>query len=134
MVGVHGRTRNNVTHSDNGRQVHLRGLQNWKVDGYCAETNEVFEYLGCFLYWFTCMPNRHKSIGKTDETEVSRFEETIAKLKKIKTQVIKLLRSGVVSLENYCEIILALKMNCANTPMGRILTLILLHMLTVLQI
>jgi hypothetical protein len=47
-----GRTRNNITHAGKGREVHLLGGPNMKVDGYCAETREVFEYLGCF--WHGC--------------------------------------------------------------------------------
>ena len=43
-----GRTRNNVPHAGNGRNVHLTGLPNLKVDGYCEGTNEVFNYLGYF--------------------------------------------------------------------------------------
>jgi len=43
-----GRTRKNVTQTCNGQEVHLAGLHNFKVDGCCSETNEVFEYLGCF--------------------------------------------------------------------------------------
>ena len=41
-----GRTRNNVTHAGNGREVHLPTVTNVNVDGYWEETNEVFEYLG----------------------------------------------------------------------------------------
>jgi len=54
-----GRTRNNITHAVNGREVHLPGVPNVKVDGYCAETRDFFEYLGCFWYGCQCMPNRH---------------------------------------------------------------------------
>jgi len=43
-----GRKRNYVTHAGNWQEVHFTGLPNLKVDVYCAETNEVFEYLGCF--------------------------------------------------------------------------------------
>ena len=43
-----GRTKNNITHAGNGREVHLPGISSVKVDGYCAETREIFEYLGCF--------------------------------------------------------------------------------------
>jgi len=44
-----GRTRNNVTHAGNGKEVHLLGVPNVKVDGYCAVTGEVFEYLRFFF-------------------------------------------------------------------------------------
>ena len=55
-----------------------------KFDGYCAETREVFVYLGCFCHGFQCMPNRDKPIGNTDETLLSRYEETQAKLQNIR--------------------------------------------------
>jgi hypothetical protein len=47
-----GRTSNNVTHACSVWGVHLTGVLGLKVDGYCSETNEVFEYLGCF--WHRC--------------------------------------------------------------------------------
>jgi len=34
-------THNNVTRAGNGREVHLAGVPNVKVDGYSAETNDV---------------------------------------------------------------------------------------------
>ena len=43
-----GWTMNNITHAGNGSEVHLPRVTNAKVDGYCADTREVFEYLGCF--------------------------------------------------------------------------------------
>jgi len=42
-----GRTKN-IIHAGNARDVHLAGVPNVKVDGYCQDTNEVFECLGCF--------------------------------------------------------------------------------------
>jgi len=60
-----GRTRNNIIHAGNGREENLPALLNVKVDGYCAETKEVIEYLECFWHGCQCMPNRHKSIGNT---------------------------------------------------------------------
>ena len=77
-----GQTRK-IIHSGNGRKVHLAGEPNVKVDGSCAETNEVFEYLGSFWHG-VCKPNRHKPIGSTDETLQNRYEETTARLQKIK--------------------------------------------------
>ena len=43
-----GRTRNIVTLAGKVRELHMPRIPNAKVDVYCAETNEVFEYLGCF--------------------------------------------------------------------------------------
>jgi len=61
----------------------LAGVPNVKVYGYCEETNEVFEYLGCFWHGFLCKSNRHKHIGKTEETLENRYEETKVRLQKI---------------------------------------------------
>jgi hypothetical protein len=42
-----GRTRK-IIYAGNGREIHFAGVPNVKVDGYCRETNKVFEYLGYF--------------------------------------------------------------------------------------
>jgi len=46
-----GRTRKIIL-AGNGREVHLVGVPNVKVDGYSRETNEVFEYVG---FWHGCL-------------------------------------------------------------------------------
>jgi hypothetical protein len=74
----------NIIHAGSGREVYLAGVPNVKVDGYCKDTNEVFEYLLCFWHGCLCMPNRHAPIGSTNETLQNRYEETIARLQKIK--------------------------------------------------
>jgi len=80
-----GLTRNNIVHIGNGREVHLDLVPHVKVDGYCRKTNEVFEYLGCFLHGCpSYMPNRQTPIGKTTETLQGRYEETMARLQNIK--------------------------------------------------
>jgi len=65
-------------------EVHLPGLPNVKVNWYCAETREVFEYLGYFSYRCQCMPNPHKPIGYTGVILLNRYEETQARLQKIR--------------------------------------------------
>jgi hypothetical protein len=47
-LAYNDQTRNNITHAGNGREVHFNGVPNVKVDGYCAETREVFEHQVCF--------------------------------------------------------------------------------------
>jgi G:T-mismatch repair DNA endonuclease (very short patch repair protein) len=83
MVSVH-RAGQHIIHAGNGREVHLAGVPNVKVDGYCEDTNEVFEYLGCFWHGCLFMPNRHSTIGSTNETLQNRYKETTARLQKIK--------------------------------------------------
>ena len=78
-----GQSRDNIVQADNRRVVHLTGFPNVKVDRYVAETNDVFEYLGCFWHGCLCIPNRHKPIGNTEETLQNRYEETKSRLQKI---------------------------------------------------
>ena len=78
-----GRTRYYVIHAGNGREVYLPVVPNVKVNGYSPKTQEVFEYLGCYWHRSSCMSNRHKPIGHIEETLLSRYEETTARLKKI---------------------------------------------------
>ena len=78
-----GQTRDDVIHAGNGRKVHLPRVRNVKVNGYSPKTQEVFEYLGCYWHRSSCMSNRHKPIGHIEETLLSRYEETTARLKKI---------------------------------------------------
>jgi G:T-mismatch repair DNA endonuclease (very short patch repair protein) len=61
----------------------LPKVPNVKVDECCAETREVFEYFGCFWHGCRCTHNIHKPIGKTEETLLSRYEETQERLQKI---------------------------------------------------
>ena len=60
-----GQTRNNVPHARGGREVRMPGVRNVRCFGYCEETNEVFEYLGCFRHGCFCMPIGHKPSGET---------------------------------------------------------------------
>jgi G:T-mismatch repair DNA endonuclease (very short patch repair protein) len=49
------------------------------------------EYLECFWHGCPCMPNRHESIGNTGETLLSRYEETMARLQRIRDAVYKVI-------------------------------------------
>jgi hypothetical protein len=59
-------------------------VPNAKVDEYCFEMREVFEYLVCFWHGCPCMPSRHKPNGNTEETLLSRYEGKMARLQKIR--------------------------------------------------
>ena len=79
-----GRTRN-ISHAGNGREVRLAGVPNVKVDGYCEETNEVFQYLGCFWHGCLCVPNRHNPLvrpRKLWRTGMRKLRRGCRKLKK----------------------------------------------------
>ena len=67
------RTRNNVSHAGNLKEVRLAWVINMKDLGFSAQTNEFFRYIGCFRIWYLCMPNRQKPIGKSKETLQKRY-------------------------------------------------------------
>ena len=86
-------TRNDVIHAGNGRAVHLPGVPNVNVDGYSPKTRGFWVF-GLFWDGCPCMPNRHKPIGTTEKILLTRYEETKARLQKLKMQVIQWFRSG----------------------------------------
>ena len=95
-----GQTRDDVIDAGNGREVHLPRVPNVKFVGHYPKTQEVFEYLGCYWHGCSCTPNRHKPIGSTKQTLLSKYEETTARLNKIEMQDIKLFQCGSVSSKN----------------------------------
>jgi hypothetical protein len=44
-----------IMHARNGREYRLPELPNFSVDGYCAETRTVYEFLGCYYHGHTCI-------------------------------------------------------------------------------
>ena len=95
--------------------MHLPGVPNVKADGYCGETRGVFDYLGYFCHG-SCMPNRYKLIGNTEETLQNRYEEVIRCCKKSEMLGMILLGPEVASSENICGKMLALEMNSVRNP------------------
>ena len=62
MAKLIPRTRNNVIHAGNGREVNLPRVPNLKVDGYCAET-KYFSISGAFgMGVFTCPIDKLPSV------------------------------------------------------------------------
>jgi hypothetical protein len=43
-----------IMHARNGREYRLPELPHFSVDGYCAGTRTVYEFLGCFCHGHTC--------------------------------------------------------------------------------
>lgn len=74
----------NILHAANGKEAVLNGV---KVDGYCSETNEVFEFQGCYFHGCTVC----YKFGRNDplsedpsETLNLRYETTKAKIMRLK--------------------------------------------------
>jgi hypothetical protein len=69
---------NKILHARTGRQFRLPELPHLSVDGYCAETKTVYEFLGCFWHGHTCLPFRDVPTMGGD-TLCERYEKTMAK-------------------------------------------------------
>jgi len=46
-----------IMHCRNGRKYRLPELPNFSVDGYCPETNKIYDFFGCFWHGHTCQPS-----------------------------------------------------------------------------
>ena len=71
-----------IKHSTNGRVCRLSEHPNRSVDGSCAETRTVYEFLGCFLHGQTCLHFRDVSTLAKDTID-ERYEKTMARLQGI---------------------------------------------------
>ncbi|XP_063913325.1 uncharacterized protein LOC135129984 [Zophobas morio] len=72
-----------IKHAGNGPEVRLR--ENIVVDGFCSETNTVFEFSGCFWHGCPrCFPDFDSELADRNELMVTRYERTIFKNERIK--------------------------------------------------
>lgn len=71
-----------IMHARNGREIRLPEVPQYSVDGYCAETKTVYEFLGCFYHGHTCKPFRDITTTSKD-TLSERYEKTMARLEQI---------------------------------------------------
>ena len=76
-----------ILHARNGREYRLPELPHFSVDGYCAETRTVYEFVGCFFHGCVkCQPLRDlKTLD--DDTLAERYERIMARLELIKMLV-----------------------------------------------
>jgi hypothetical protein len=72
-----------IRHARNGREFKPPELPHYSVDGYCAETRTVYEFLGCYYHGCTCQPFRDVKM-LSDETLAERYEQTLARIQQIK--------------------------------------------------
>jgi len=72
-----------IQHARNGREFRPPELRHYSVDGYCAETRTVYEFLGCYYHGCTCQPFPDvKTLG--GDTLAGRYEQTLARIELIK--------------------------------------------------
>jgi hypothetical protein len=71
-----------ILHARNGREYRPE-LAQYSVDGYCAVTRTVYEFLGCYYHGCKCQPFRDvKTLGGDKLAE--RYEQTMARIEQIK--------------------------------------------------
>jgi hypothetical protein len=71
-----------IQHAANGREYRPPELAHYTVDGYCAETRTVYEFLGCYYHGCKCQRFRHvKTLGV--DTLAECYEQTMARIEQI---------------------------------------------------
>ena len=55
-----------IKHARSGREYRLPELPHYSVDGYCAETNTIYEFFGC--HWKGCPVKRFVTSSPQTET------------------------------------------------------------------
>ena len=66
----------------NGREFRLPELLRYSVDGYCAETKTVNEFLVCFYHGCKCKPLRdHKTLD--EDILAERYERTMSRIEQL---------------------------------------------------
>lgn len=74
--------RSRIMHGRNGREYRLPKLPKLIVDGFCAETQTVYKFLGCFWHGHTCLPF-HDVCTMFGKTMAERFEQTTDRFEQI---------------------------------------------------
>jgi len=71
-----------IMHTRNGREYRLPELPRFSVDGYCPETRNIYEFLGCFFHGCKCQPFRdHETIN--EDTLAEGYERTMTRIEQI---------------------------------------------------
>ena len=71
-----------IMHGRNGREYRLPALPCLSVDGFCKETNTVYEFCGFYWHGHTCLPYRDVTT-EVGDTLAQRYERTMARLEQI---------------------------------------------------
>jgi len=71
-----------IKHARNRRENRLPELLHFSLNGYCAETNKIYLFFGCYWYGCACQPFRD-AITTNGDTLAARYEQTMARLEQI---------------------------------------------------
>jgi len=83
----HSLTSSGIQHVRNAGEVRIPGTK-FFVDGYCHDTQTVYEFQGCFTHGCpTCYPNRHEThVRHFDRTMQDVYETSQHKVKQLREQ------------------------------------------------
>lgn len=73
----------NIIHSAKQREAVVDGV---RVDGYCKETRQIFEFHGCYYHGHTCMTSRRDEALHDDPSDTlnTRLQRTINKTQRLR--------------------------------------------------
>ena len=74
-----------LQHARNGREYRPPEFPHYSVDGYCAETRPIYEFLGCYYHGCKCQPFRDVKTLASGETLTERYEQTLARIEQLKS-------------------------------------------------
>jgi len=74
-----------IRHARNGRKYRPPEFLHYSVDGYCAETRSIYEFLGFYYHGCKCQPFRDVKTLANGETLAERYEQTLARIEHLKS-------------------------------------------------
>jgi len=72
-----------IQYARNGREFRPPEFPHYSVDGYCAETRTIYEFLGCYFHGCKCQPFRDVKTMASGETLAERYEQTMARIEQL---------------------------------------------------
>jgi len=71
-----------IQHARNSREFRPPEFPHYSVDGYCAETRTIYEFLGCY-HGCKCQPFRDVKTMASGETLAERYEQTLVRIEQL---------------------------------------------------
>ncbi|XP_055374404.1 uncharacterized protein LOC129607410 [Condylostylus longicornis] len=74
----------NIRHTAKQKESFVNGI---KVDGFCSETNQVFEFYSCYYHGhLTCIPHNRNNSLQDDSNDImnTRYKRTIKKAERLR--------------------------------------------------
>ena len=88
-----------IQHARNGQEFRPPELPHHSVDGYCAETRTIHEFLGSYYHACKCQTFRDVKTQASGKTLAERYEQTLARIEQLKRAGYQVKISGNASLK-----------------------------------